>query len=253
MHRFFIPPSWTQGDKVSITGSQAHQIARVLRMQPGDVIVVLDNSGWEIETQLISVDPKEIRGQVLRRRLATGEPRTKISLYQGVLKSKNLELVLQKGTELGVVEFVPIISERCVVSDLEAVARKRNRWEWIIQEAAEQCRRGRKPGLQSVTLFPRACEHARHAGGLSIILWEEEARSTLRTLLRNAPAGHEASWPPFNINVFVGPEGGFTPSEVDIAQRYKLTPVTLGPRILRAESAGLIASAVILYELGDLD
>jgi len=269
MHRFFVPSDSLKGNQVSIRDLQAHQIARVLRMQPGDMVILLDNSGWEIETRLTSVDGNLVQGEVLRRRLAGGEPRTKISLYQGVLKGKHLELVLQKGTELGVVEFVPLIADRCVVSDLDAVEKKRRRWEWIIQEAAEQCRRGRKPVLRAPILFPRACEEARQSGGLSLILWEGERQVGLRDVLRKDPTtvvaahrgGRSASdsaehrdgrWAPFNISLFVGPEGGFAPDEIVLAQRYGLVPVTLGPRILRSETVGLVVAASILYELGDM-
>jgi 16S rRNA (uracil1498-N3)-methyltransferase len=252
MHRFFVLPSWIQGDEVTVTGPQAHQIAHVLRMSPGDLITVLDNSGWEIETRLVSVERTAVRGEVLRRRLAGGEPRTKISLYQGVLKSNRFEFVLQKGTELGVVEFVPLIAERCVVSDLEAIENKRPRWEWIIQEAAEQCRRGRKPALRPAALFPQACERAKRSGGLALIPWEEETHPSLHDLLRHAPPDREQGWPPFTIHIFIGPEGGFAPNEVAAARGYGLVPVTLGPRILRAETAGIVAAAAILYELGDL-
>ncbi len=188
----------------------------------------------------------------MHRRLAGGEPRTKISLYQGVLRSRRFELVLQKCTELGVVEFVPTIADRCVVSDLDAVDKKRRRWEWIIQEAAEQCRRGRKPSLRPALLFPRACEEAMHSGGLSIILWEGEDEVGLGALLREVPRDPEETWPPFSINLFVGPEGGFTTDEITIAQRYGLAPVSLGARILRSETAGIAATAAVLYALGDL-
>jgi 16S rRNA (uracil1498-N3)-methyltransferase len=252
MHRFFIPPSWVRGNEVTVTGLQAHQIARVLRMRPGDLVTVLDNSGWEIEVRLAEVEQELVTGEVLHRRLASGEPRTKISLYQGVLRSNRFEFVLQKGTELGVVQFVPLIADRCVVSDLDVVDRKHRRWEWILQEAAEQCRRGRKPVLRSAILFPQACEQARHSGGLSLIPWEEEEAMSLRDLLRSVPPGHEQSWPPFTISVFVGPEGGFSTAEIATARRYGLVPVTLGPRIFRAETAGIVAAAAILYELGDL-
>jgi len=252
MHRFFIPPSWVQGNEVTITGPQARQMARVLRLRPGDRVIVLDNSGWEIEVRLVSVDQPLVKGDVLHRRLAGREPRTKVSLYQSVLRSNRFEFVLQKGTELGVVQFVPVITDRCVISDLDAVEKKRPRWEWIIQEAAEQCRRGRKPSLRSAILFARACEEARQAGGLSLILWEEEQQLSMRTLLREAPPGREQAWPPFTINLFIGPEGGFTPDEIAVARRYDLVPVTLGSRTLRAETAAVAASAAILYELGDM-
>jgi 16S rRNA (uracil1498-N3)-methyltransferase len=252
MHRFFVPPACIQGNKVAISGPQAHQIARVLRLRPGDLLVVLDNSGWEIHTRLVSVERTEVKGEVVRRRLSDAEPRTKVSLYQGVLKSNNLEYALQKGTELGVVEFVPIVSERCVIRDLEAVENKRRRWEWIIQEAAEQCRRGRKPELRSATFFLQACERARQSGGLSLIPWEEKGQ-TLRSILRRTPDGVTRSRRPLTINLFIGPEGGFTSGEIAQARRYGLLPVTLGPRILRAETAGVVAATAILYELGDLE
>ena len=253
MHRFFVPPSWIYGNEVRITGSQAFQIERVLRMRPGDKIMVLDNSGWEIETELAEVSTQLVRGLVRHRRLSAGEPRTKISLYQSVPKSKRFELVLQKGTELGVVEFVPMVSERCIISDLEDVEKRRDRWESIIQEAAEQSHRGRKPAVRRATFFPQACEQARQTNGLSLILWPAEDRRSLRELLRNPAPNSTRGWPPFTINLFIGPEGGFTSGEVALARRYGLLPLTLGPRILRTETAGLVASAALLYELGDLE
>ena len=253
MHRFFVPPSWIHGNEVRITGPQAFQIERVLRMRPGDKIMVLDNSGWEIETELAEVSTQLVRGLVRHRRLSAGEPRTKISLYQSVPKSKRFELVLQKGTELGVVEFVPMVSERCIISDLEDVEKRRDRWESIIQEAAEQSHRGRKPAVRRATFFPQACEQARQTNGLSLILWPAEDRRSLRELLRNPAPNSTRGWPPFTINLFIGPEGGFTNGEVALARRYGLLPLTLGPRILRTETAGLVASAALLYELGDLE
>ncbi len=244
MHRFFIPSHWIQANHVTITGPQAHQIARVLRMRPGDEIIVLDNSGWEIETRLTAVKGEQVQGDVLRRRLSAAEPHTKIGLYQSVLKGSRFEWVLQKGTELGVVEFVPLITERCILSDLNAVEKKRPRWERIIQEAAEQCRRGRKPALRDPLLFPQGCERARRAGGLALIPWEEEESTSLREILAGTSL--------FTVHLFIGPEGGFAPDEVDLARRYGLQPVTLGPRILRAETAGIAAVTAILFALGDL-
>jgi len=252
MHRFFVPPAWIQGGEVSITGSQAHQIADVLRMQPGDRILVLDNSGWEIETRLTVVDGRAVRGEVLKRRLSDAEPRTKVSLCQGVLKGKRLEFTLQKGTELGIVEFVPVIANRCVLSDLATVEQKRERWEWIIQEAAEQSNRGRKPALRAASLFPQACEKLQASGGLALMLWEEEKRTTLRDVLRQAPPGYAGRFPPFTVHLMVGPEGGFTREEAEIARGYGLVTVGLGPRILRGETAGIVAAALVLYELGDM-
>jgi len=204
------------------------------------------------------VGQEQIAGRVLSKTLATGEPRTKVSLYQGVLKGSHFELVLQKGTELGIVEFVPLISQRCIIASLDDVNKKSSRWERIVQEAAEQSRRGRLPRLQSAMLFSQACERAKRTGGLSLIPWEEEKRVNLKLVFgkggKETKGKKGLSFPsrPFSISLFIGPEGGFTFEEVTLAQRYSIVPITLGPRILRAETAGLVATAAILYEPRDL-
>ncbi len=248
-HRFFIPPEWLTGDAVAIAGSQARQIARVLRMRPGDRLVVLDDCGWEFEVQLLVVQPELVRGEILSRRSATGEPHTRIILYQGMLKRDHFEFVLQKGTELGIAEFVPLITARTVALDRDAPGKKHSRWQAIIQEAAEQSRRGRKPALRAAIPFAQACEEVSRCAGLKLLPWEEETQTGLRGVLRAAaPAGT-----PTTVHLFIGPEGGFTPGEAGLAQDHGLLPVTLGRRILRAETAGLVATAAILYERGDLE
>lgn len=252
MHRFFIQPEQIQGRTVILTGAIVHQICHVLRLHPGDHILVLDNSGWEWQVELTRISKDRVEGHTQGKSLARGEPRTKITLYQGILKGNRFEFALQKGTEVGIVEFVPVVSERCVIADVEAVEKKLARWQRIVLEAAEQARRGRLPVIQQAMLFATACERARLSGGLSILPWEE-ATAGLKLLLRGGDQAGEATARPFSINLFIGPEGGFTADEVDLARSYGIHPVTLGPRILRAETAGLVAAAVILYELGDLE
>jgi len=245
LHRFFIPPEWLREKQVFIGPPIIHQIRNVLRLRPGERIVLLDNSGWEYEVELLTVGQHQAQGRVVEKRLNRSEPRTKITLYQAVLKRQNFEFVLQKGTELGVVGFVPVISERCIIAHLEDVERKRPRWKRIITEAAEQSGRGQLPLLEAALLFPQACQQAQSRGGLSIIPWEGEKSENLKALLHREPK-------PFSVSIFIGPEGGFTPEEIALAKRYGLIPITLGPRILRAETAGLVTATVILYEMGDL-
>ncbi len=258
MHRFFVSPDQLEDDKVTITGPAVHHIRDVLRLGHGDDIVVLDNSGWEREVEILQVGREHVVGRVLGKTLATGEPRTKVSLFQGVLKGGHFEFVLQKGTELGITEFVPLISQRCVIASVDDVNKKRDRWQRIVQEAAEQSRRGRLPNLQFAMLFSRACERAKRTGGLSLMPWEEERKVNLKLVFGKAETkskrkeSHSFPSRPFSINLFIGPEGGFAFEEVTLAQRYGIVPITLGPRILRAETAGLVAAAAILYELGDL-
>jgi 16S rRNA (uracil1498-N3)-methyltransferase len=247
MHRFFVPPESLEGNRVVITGEQAHHIRRVLRLRPGNVIIVLDNTGWEQDVRITSVDRGEVQGEVLRRRLAAGETRVKISLYQAVLKGARFEVALEKGTELGIVEFVPLISDRCVVADLEAVDKKRLRWTRIVRGAAQQSRRGQMPRLQPPLLFRLACERANRTAGLSILPWAGEQERSLRGVIESLDRH------PFSVNVFVGPEGGFTDQEVELARTYDVRPVTLGTRIFRAETAGLVVASALLYALGDLE
>jgi len=246
MHRFFIPLEWIGEEGVILGEPVSHQICHVLRLRPGDHLLVLDNSGWAWAVELRGVGSEQVVGQVVRRMLAQGEPRTQITLYQGVLKGRRFEFTLQKGTELGIVEFVPLISDRAIIADLGDVDRKRIRWKRIIQEAAEQSGRGRLPHLEPAVLFSRACERAQQQGGLALIPWEGERSLSLRSVL----TGQEKR--PFVVSLFIGPEGGFTADEVELARRYGIRPVTLGPRVLRAETAGLVAATAILYELRDL-
>lgn len=247
MHRFFVPPETVGQDAVRITGALARQIARVLRLRPGEQVALLDNSGWEYQVTLTAVGASEVLGQVRGRSVRANEPRTKITLYQSVLKGDRLEWALQKGTEIGVSEFVPVIASRCMVQNLGDAAAKFARWQRVILEAAEQCGRAKFPALLPAVMFPAACERAGAMGGLAIIPWEGEKALTLRWTLRS-----DAGERPFSVSLFIGPEGGFSAEEVALAGSYGVRAVTLGPRILRAETAGLVAASAILYEMGDL-
>lgn len=256
MHRFFIPSDWIEEDRVSLEGSLVHQLSRVLRLKPDDRVIVLDDSGWEQEVILVHFGTDRVLGHVVDKRLSSGEPRTKISLYQSLLKGQRFEFVLQKGTELGVVEFVPMIAARCIMSSLDDVSRKAERWQRIVLEAAEQAGRGRLPRLRAALLFPRACSRARRQGGMSLIPWEEEHQKSLKQVFddgNNNEEGEQQDIRPFSINLFIGPEGGFSSEEIVMALGYDLVPVSLGPRVLRAETAGLVAVSAILYELGDME
>lgn len=240
---------------MEITGPLTHQMRNVLRLKPGDRAILLDNSGWEYQVELGEVRRERIVGRIVQKSLAASEPRTKITLYQALLKGRALESVLQKCIEVGVVAFVPVVAARCIVSSLEDIGDKKvERWRRIILEAAEQSRRGRLPVLRPALLLRQAWREASR-GGLTVVPWEEaspgipasEESNSLRSVLRSAQPT------PFSVNLFIGPEGGFTEEEIEQGQKYGAVPVTLGPRILRAETAGLVAAAAILYELGDME
>jgi 16S rRNA (uracil1498-N3)-methyltransferase len=241
MHRFFIPSRWIRQGRVSLTDEPAHQIGHVLRLKSKDHIILLDNSGWEYEVEIDQMSLGLIQGRVIGQRQGVNEPRVRVTLYQALLKAEKFEFVLQKGVELGVSAFVPFVSERCVVR--KPGENKLARWRKIIQEAAEQSGRALSPTLHPVTTFREACDSARDA---SILLWEEEKSRSLSRIFREPPFPASST-----CNIFIGPEGGFPPAEVAYAESRGMVPVSLGHRILRAETAGLAVVVALLYERGE--
>ena len=240
MHRFFVDPENFTGDRVILPAATAHQIRNVLRLRAGDAILVLDNSSAEYEVVLRQVDKQQVVGEALAKRPCPNEPSIHLTLYQALMKRDKFEWVLQKGTEIGVSQFVPLVTQRSLVQAVDIKASKQARWHKIITEAAEQSHRGCIPDLQPPqTLAQALTDHAAQPG---LIAWEEEDGLTLREALVNRER-------PSHISLFIGPEGGFATEEVEAAKAAGLQAITLGKRILRAETAALVASALVLHEL----
>lgn len=241
MHRFFVPKENISVQQVILSREQAHQICNVLRLRVGDRIVVLDNTGYEYDVTLKEVAADRAIGQILQKWPSTGEPSTQITLYHSMLSREKFEWVLQKCTEVGVTRFVPIVTERSIVrKSADVTSKKMSRWQLIIQEAAEQSQRGRIPKLQNLISF-RDVVFNLDKFDISLIALPDG--KSLRHALRKA--GTE----PIDIALFIGPEGGFTKQEVQTACNAGAVPISLGKRILRTETAAMVASALILYEL----
>jgi 16S rRNA (uracil1498-N3)-methyltransferase len=239
MHRFFIPAEILKASPVVFPAETARQIAAVLRLRAGQHVILLDNLGWEYEVNLVGVDKRDVTGEVLHRRAAAPEPGLRLSLFLCLTQREKFELILQKCTELGAAEFVPVISSRSLVQDAGDVSKKMGRWQQIIQEAAEQCGRGRVPPISAAQTWAQALQRAsRFEHGL--LAWEEE-----RALgLKEALAGISV---PGSLALLVGPEGGLSEAEAASAAQAGLKPVSLGPRILRMETAAIAAVANILF------
>lgn len=247
-YRFFVDPATVRGEQFHADDPQLlHQLTNVLRLEPGMSITVLDNSGSEYEVILEQVERREASGAITVRRPAA-EPSLHLTLYLALLKGDRFEWVLQKGTELGVAAFVPILADHSVVDDATSIgAAKMERWERIIREAAEQSRRGRLPVLHPAQAFDAACQHA-VARSRSLLLWEDETSTSLRAALRQAPAADHPA-----LSLLSGPEGGWSAVEIQTATAYNVRCVSLGPRILRAETAPIVAISAAMFEYGDLD
>lgn len=242
MHRFFVTLDAIHGDAVNFQRAQAHQIRDVLRMRAGQEVVVLDNAGAEFSVVLTECTRENVRGEIAERREARGEPAVEMILYQALLKSDKMEWVLQKGTEVGVGAFVPVKTARSIADTVSK--QKHARWTQIVTEGAEQAGRGKIPTVDALQSFDGALAAARTRGGATFVLWEnEDARD-----LSSALDGTEAK----TLHLFVGPEGGLTEQEIETAQKAGAQSITLGPRILRAETAGLVAASAILFARGEL-
>lgn len=240
MHRFFVVPDCFVGDRVVLPENIAHQIRNVLRLRAGAAIMVLDNTGWEYEVLLRRVDRQQVVGEAVAKRPSPNEPSVQLTLYQALMKRDKFEWVLQKGTEIGVTHFVPLVTQRSLVQDVDIKEGKQLRWEKILTEAAEQSRRGCIPTLHSPQTLAEALAARTAQPGL--IAWEAAEDLTIREVLTDGER-------PSRISLFIGPEGGFAAEEVAAAQAAGLQAITLGKRILRAETAALVATALVLHEL----
>ncbi len=176
-YRFFVDSDTLHGREVLIEDAElAHQLSTVLRLRAGERVLLLDNSGWQYVVALDAIGHDRVTGTVERKELAGGEPRTKLTLYVALLRPERFEWVLQKGTELGVSAFVPLICERSTIADADELSeRKLERWRRIVREAAEQSRRGKLPRLAPALFLPAACDQ----GGQKIEILPLDPRSSI--------------------------------------------------------------------------
>lgn len=242
MHRFLVATDACQADDVVFSADQAHQLRHVLRLRPGEQVCVFDGTDqvdWLVE--LVAVAAGAAHGRIVGRRAQPPEPRARLVVYPALLPRDKFEVVLQKLTELGASAIVPVRTSRGLVRELPD-DRRLLRWRAILREAAEQCGRGVVPSLGAGLALGQAVEQATVRGTV-LLAYEAERQMTLRQAL--AGAGPE-------VGLFVGPEGGYATEEVEHARAAGAQVVTLGPRVLRAETAGPVLAALVLYELGDL-
>ena len=240
-HRFFLPGASAEPNRSIDLTPLAHQLRNVLRLLPGSIITLLDDSGAAYATRIELLDPERASGLVLARETVDSEPGIELTLYQCALKRERFEWVLQKCVELGVRRFVPVISSRTVVRPAARLLPKYERWRAIVREAAEQSGRGRLPLLAE----PHSWEEAvRSATGQRLFLWEGAGP--------NAVGLGDVVTDAASISLLIGPEGGVSLAEANAAIESGWKPVSLGPRILRAETAAIAAAAIALHQAGEL-
>ncbi|MCI8360424.1 MAG: 16S rRNA (uracil(1498)-N(3))-methyltransferase [Clostridiales bacterium] len=245
MPRFF---SETIAELPALEGADAAHIVKALRMRPGERLTVCDLKGTDYFCEIAAADPQRVELTVLETAPTKSEPKLAVTLYQCVPKGDKLDGVVQKAVELGVSRIVPVLSSRCVSRpDPKSMGKKTDRWRKIAREAAGQSGRGVLPAVDPALDF-NACAAALSGYDLSLFFYEEGGEP-LRTLVSRTalpPSGGRAA-------VLIGPEGGFTPEEARKAASAGAATVTLGPRILRTETAPIAALTALMLLTGNLE
>lgn len=242
MNRFFVSSSCVSQGVIRIEGEDVKHITRVLRLGPGDLISVCDKEGTDYVCSIEETGKDYVLAAIVESKANASESNLDITLFQGVPKGDKMDYIIQKCVELGVSRVVPVVMKRTVVK-LKDEDSKCRRWQRIAEEAAKQSGRGRIPRICPVTkmedvpgLFQK--------DGLYILAYENEKESSLKEVLTSHNGAD-------TIGIIIGPEGGFEEQEVSLCSQNGARVVTLGPRILRCETAPVAAVSAVMYELGD--
>ena len=242
MTRFFVEAQDLSGDALHLTGEN-FQHARVLRLKPGEKLLVCDGQGRDALCQVRQVGASDMELEILERRDSETEAAVKVSVYMAFSKADKLEHVIQKATEMGAYEIVAFPSARCVSRpDEKSLKKKLERWQKIAASAAEQSGRGRIPQVITLGSFQEVLERAAQADK-ALLFYENEHAVTLRMALE------EGSWS--TASLLTGPEGGLEEAEVEQARKAGFQVCTLGKRILRCETAPLCALSAVMYAAGE--
>lgn len=246
MDRFFVEKNNInlENNTCIIEGEDVKHISKVLRCKIGEELEVCDKDNNEYICEITNIDKNIVNLDILEKVDIKRESNLKIRLYQGLPKGPKMEMILQKLTEVGVDEIVLVQTKRSVAKvDDKKEDKKFDRWERIIYEAAKQSKRGKLPKLRGVLSFKEALEEMKN-NDMNICPYENERTVSIKKAIKNSDIK--------NIGIFVGPEGGFAEEEIEKIQEIGSKVVSLGPRILRTETASVVASSIVLYELSDL-
>lgn len=237
MPRFFIEGEI--GESFVLDGENGRHGVKSLRLRPGERVALCDGKGFDYVCRVTGVSGETLLLETEEKRPSVGEPSLRVTLYQGLPKGDKMDLIIQKAVELGCSQVVPVETEFCIAKLNGREEKKLERWRKIALEAAKQSGRGMVPQVLPPLKFSEAAEQCGDGG----ILFYEGGGRPVRELVKGRGG----------LSVFVGPEGGFSPKEIALAKEKGLSVATLGPRILRTETAPLAALAVLMYESGNLE
>ena len=245
MHRFFVPQLYNE--EMYIEGVDARHISKVLRMQPGDKLQIVSDDGVSAMAEITAIASERVSVRCLEKLAESHEPRVRLVLAQGLAKGEKMDFIIQKAVEMGAYSVIPVAMEHSVVRlDCTKAAKKVERWQKIAESAAKQSKRDIIPQVQQVQSMAEMLASGDYE--TKIIAYECEDRLSLKAALKAAEAAGGIK----ELLLIIGPEGGISEGELELARQAGAVPVSLGRRILRAETAGLVAMSAIFYETGDL-
>ena len=243
MYHFFVEPEQISEKEIRITGNDVNHIRSVLRMKPGEEILISSRAGGDYHCAVEEIGQDEVRTSIMWKEALGRELSCPIVLFQGLPKGDKMEMVIQKNVELGVHAIVPVSMKRCVVKlDEKKAQAKQKRWQQISESAAKQAKRGIVPEILPVMSFTRALEYAGDFEQKLLPYECAEGIAGTRRILSGIRPGQK-------VAVFIGPEGGFDEKEVEAAKDAGFQVLTLGRRILRTETAGMMLLSVLGYLL----
>lgn len=245
MHHFFADPSQVAEDTVTITGPDVNHMKNVLRMKPGEALLVSDGTGNDYQCEIERLEADRAVVRICQAFCSQMELPSRIWLFQGLPKADKLEFIIQKAVELGAEAVVPVDTKNAVVRlDEKKAQSKRKRWQSIAESAAKQSKRSRIPRVETVMSLKEAFGFIKEQGfDLCLIPYEQaQGMETMKEALAQVSSGQ-------SIAVFIGPEGGFDESEIKLALEHGVRPVSLGKRILRTETAGLAILSALMMKL----
>lgn len=247
MRRFVVEPGALEGSTVRIGGGVAHRLAKVLRLKSGERVAFFDGSGTDVVVMLSFVSDKTVTGEIIERVPGPNESSTAVHLYQSITKGDRFEWLVEKATEIGVARIVPLLTARAVVKTA-GEGNRVDRWRRIAVEAAEQCGRSYVPAVEAPQAYSAALGSS---DGLRLLPFEgaDDLAPSIPTVLHDRI---DELYALSAVSIFIGPEGGYEDGEVDAAQAAGASVVTLGQRVLRSETAGLVAATLVMQACGEL-
>ena len=245
MHRFFVSPDGFSEKTATIKGPDVNHIRTVLRMKPGDRVEVIDGEGFRYEVVLAEVERDHVRGEILSKTPMQTESPVNIRMGQALIKGNAFDLLVRKATELGVHSVAALRTQRCVARlAKESESYRTQRWQRIAEEASKQCGRSRVPEIHSTVLsIEEFCQQSSDCD-LKLVFWEEEQKNRLQDIVSPDSVS--------SIAFLAGPEGGWEKEEIDFLKQQGFQAVTLGPRLLKADSASLVILSLLQHRWGDL-